>query len=296
MNPENQKPEPADPNQNPAQAPQAAQTPNPPNTFAQQFETAPAAPPAVASPLSRPAPTDPSGGLTDWPGAFAIFKYSKDAVIKNIAVLIIFGVVFGSINLGLGFVGDQDSVAAGIAVQIIATIMGTFATVGTSLAYVHGVRGKELPIGEAFSKSIALFLKMFVLQILVSLAALASLLLLIVPFFFVFPRLLLSQYYLVDKNMGPVEAFQASWDTSKGHVGKVYGIVGVSILMFLPVITLIGIIATIILLFLYSAAYAVLYQYVLNTQGQQSGGPLRPVTPAAPSAPSAPNAPNAPNA
>lgn len=290
MNPENQKPEPADSNQNPAAASQAPEAPAAPNTFAQQFEPASAGPQAVASPLSQPTPNAPSGGLTEWPGAFGIFKLSVDAVLKNIVVIVIFGVVLGSLNFGLGLVSGEDESVSAIVTQFISTIVGVFATTGTALAYVYGVRGKELPLGEAFSRSFALFIKMFILQILTGFAVLASILLLVVPFFFVFPRLLLAQYYLVDKDVGPVEALRASWNDTKGHVGKVYGILGVSLLMLLPIITIIGIIATIVLIFLYSAAYAVLYQYVQNTRGQQDSSPLRPVAPSAPNAPTAPNA------
>jgi hypothetical protein len=288
MNPENQNSQaPQQPESNPAPAPQP-DTAQAPNAFAQQFNAAPAGPQAVQSPLSQPLPAAPEGGLTQWPGAFGIFKISKDAVLKNIVVLIVFGVVIGGINISLGFAGDEKGF--GILLQLVSYALGALASVGTSLAYVYGVRGKDLPLGEAFSKSFALFIKMFVLQIVVTFLSIASLLLLVVPFFFVFPRLLLSQYYLVDKDLGPIEAVKASWNSTKGHVGKVYGILGVSLLMLLPIITIIGIIATIILLFLYSAAYAVLYQYVLNTSGVTAATPNSPAAPAAPSAPSAPNA------
>jgi len=72
---------------------------------------------------------------------------------------------------------------------------------------------------------------------------------------------------LVDNpKMSGTEALSRSWDMTKGHMGKIFGIIGVSILMLLPVITIVGIIATVILLVLYAAAMPVLYNYLVGKQ------------------------------
>jgi hypothetical protein len=64
--------------------------------------------------------------------------------------------------------------------------------------------------------------------------------------------------------MDILDSIRASWDKTNGHVGKVYGIVGVNILMALLVITIIGIPVAIYLLVAYSAAFAYLYRYIVR--------------------------------
>jgi hypothetical protein len=66
--------------------------------------------------------------------------------------------------------------------------------------------------------------------------------------------------------MSPIEAIKASWDATEGHVGKVYGILGVNILILLPIITLIGVLATVYFGFMYYAATAVLYVFLTKNQ------------------------------
>lgn len=63
---------------------------------------------------------------------------------------------------------------------------------------------------------------------------------------------------------GVLDAYKASWAATRGHAMKVWGIAGVNCLMLLPVITIIGIPVSLYLLFMYSAANAVLYAYPLK--------------------------------
>jgi membrane-anchored glycerophosphoryl diester phosphodiesterase (GDPDase) len=95
-----------------------------------------------------------------------------------------------------------------------------------------------------------------------------SLLLFVIPFFFVLPRLVLSPYYLVNQNLGPIAALKASWEKTKGHSGKVWGIIGVNILFVLLCVTIIGIPVALYLLFMYASASPVLY-YWINRQSTQ---------------------------
>ena len=92
----------------------------------------------------------------------------------------------------------------------------------------------------------------------------ASILLFLIPAFFVIPRLLFAPYLVIDKNMGGVDAVQASWNMSKGHIGKVYGIIGLTLAITLLSITIIGIPFAIYFTVMYSAAFAVLYNFVIN--------------------------------
>ncbi|MGH7193341.1 MAG: hypothetical protein ACREJM_07365 [Candidatus Saccharimonadales bacterium] len=170
----------------------------------------------------------------------------------------------------------------GYVISIFTDILAAAALTWTLIA---SVRGQSVSIEEAFSKGVSYWLKMIGVAVLLWLSVAGSLLLLIVPFFFVFPRLILAYYFLVDKNMGVMDAYKASWNATKGNVGKVWGIVGVNILIVLLMVTIIGIPFSIYFLIMYSAAIALLYETLSKNQPQAA-----PATPAQPTAPAAPAA------
>jgi len=228
--------------------PSVAQPTNP-NPPIQQSPPATAAP-APASPL----PSVPS----TWPGAFGAYKYSKQAVKPNVWPL----VSLWLINLVISFVVELALKRIG---EIIAIIIGSLLTAAILLVLIASVRGRHMSVGEALSEALPLWLKMIGLQILVVVSVVVSALLLIVPFFFVLPRLVLSSYFLVDKRMGVIEAYKASWAATKGNAGKIWGMIGATFLMVLLMITIIGIPFAIYFLLMYSAALAVLYEFLTKS-------------------------------
>ncbi len=205
-----------------------------------------------------PAPAQPLAPLPEtWPGAFGIYKYSRDAVRLNfVPLLVLFLITY--------LVGGLAEFKLGIIGSIISILISTYTGVSIVILYIAGVQRHRLGVMETISKSAPLFLKMLGLQLLISVTILASLLLLIIPFFFVLPRLVLAEYYLIGQNMGIVESYKASWAATKGNVGKVWGILGASLAMGLLFITIIGIPFAIYFLIMYSAAYAVLYGFLIK--------------------------------
>ncbi len=195
---------------------------------------------------------------TKWPGAFEAYKYSKKAVLRNLETLIVIALIVFALNAIFNLPSLRNSAANLIFFGIFIIIVG--AQVST---YLAGVNNKALSIGEALSKGLSLWPKLLLLEIAVGLISIVSLLLFIIPFFFIMPRLVLSFYFLVDKDMGVVDAIKSSWESTRGNVGSVWGIIGVMILMVLPVITIVGVLITIYFLFMYSAVFAVLYNQLL---------------------------------
>jgi hypothetical protein len=145
---------------------------------------------------------------------------------------------------------------------LVSFLLNTLGAVAYVLIYMAGVRGEKVELGDVISRSFPYWLKMIGLGIVVGVTLVVSLLLLIIPFFFVLPRLTLAHYYLVDKNMDIMEAYKASWAATKGSAGKAWGIIGAAILMALLSITIIGIPFSIYFLIMYSGAFAVLYSYL----------------------------------
>jgi hypothetical protein len=195
-----------------------------------------------------------------WPGAFGAYKHSKAVIQVNLWELV--GLLLLSTLIAVLFSGMGRSHSRGGAVMVISDLVTFYVSVAVIVTVLHGLRGKVISVAESLKAAAKYYLKALVLAITTLVIYVVSLTLLVVPFFFVFPRLVLAQYFLIDKNLGPIEAIRSSWNATKDHVGKVYGIIGASIAMILLMFTIIGIPFAIYFLFMYNAAYAVLYGYL----------------------------------
>jgi hypothetical protein len=277
MDEQSQAPE----NQNQTPNPASEPAPTPPPTETPPTDAAPPAAEPTPSPATESAPVAALPNVPDqWPGAFGIYKFSKAAMkinLGSIALIWLLSVLIG------GFLDwklkDFSSLSS--------LIIGGLTAPALSLAYLAGVRKQKLSFGQTIDKAVPFWLKAILLNILVTLATILSLLLLIIPFFFVAPRLALVNFFLVDKDLGPVEAFKASWNATKGNVSKVYAIFGANIAMGLLVITIIGIPFAIYFLIMYAAANAVLYEMIQKSQPAQVAQPA-PAPEAASTPPVAP--------
>ncbi|HYH36447.1 MAG TPA: hypothetical protein VD706_03030 [Candidatus Saccharimonadales bacterium] len=216
------------------------------------------------------------GVPSSWPGAFGAYKHSKPAVKLNLVTLVVLWLV--TILAG----GLAESVFQNGGSSLINLIVGALTSAALALTFIAGVRGQRLAIGEAFSKAFPFWLRAIGLDILVGLSLLASLLLLVIPFFFVFPRLILATYFLVDKNLGVIDAYKASWNATKGNTGKIWGIIGVHFLIVLLMITIIGIPFAIYFFIMYSGVFGVLYEFLNKAQPASAPVPAKSAAPAAP--------------
>ena len=190
----------------------------------------------------------------EWPGAYGLYKYSKQAVQPNVwnivglyVVAVLLNMVFGNLkNIG----------------GVLQTLIAAYYGAALVFIWLAGTQGKVKTVQDSLKDTYPVFIKYLVLQILVGLLIGASLLLLIIPFFFVYPRLALAQYYLIDKKMGIMDAINASWNNTKGYSVKVWTVTLAAISMALLALTIIGIPFAIYFLVMYSAAMAVLYKHI----------------------------------
>lgn len=206
--------------------------------------------------------------MTDWPGAFGIYQISKAAMMKNFNTFIRLAIIFGlfyAFDVVVTGTAKHHAVAHLIE-TVIFEFIAAFLSAVIILATIRSVRGEEISVGDSFSAVSDRALNIITTSIFTGVLILASIVLFIIPAFFVIPRIYLSLYFVVDKNMSPIDAIKASWDATEGHVSKVYGILGVNILIILPIITLIGVLATVYFGFMYYAASAVLYIFITNNQ------------------------------
>ncbi|HET7059971.1 MAG TPA: hypothetical protein VFH99_01480 [Candidatus Saccharimonadales bacterium] len=211
-----------------------------------------------------------------WPGAFKAYKYSKQAVKLNanaiVGWIIISVLVSGAIST-LGRSYNSGAPTRGL-FEVISYIIAPLFSAIITKALIASVRRQPVSVGQAFSQGWPYWLNTIVLSILVGVTLLVSLLLLIIPFFFVWPRLSLATYFLVDKNLGPLEAYKASWEATKGYAGFIYGILGAEVAMGLLAITIIGIPFAIYFLIMYSASHALLYEVITSSTARSVKTPV----------------------
>lgn len=246
--------------------------------------TAPMQTNASDKPATPPAPAgQPVAALRSWPGAFGIYKYSKKIVKLNIGtfgILVLFSIVwqlFGQYkpkNLGIYLI-----------ILILNIIVNTIFTAAITFVWLAGAKEEKISVTEVLQKSVNFIWKLLVACFLVGVAAFVSIMLFVVPFFFVYPRLIFVPYLVLDKNLNASDALKKSWDMTKGHLGEIYGIFGATLAMALLSLTIIGIPFSIYFLVMYTAATVVLYTYISNNpsiapvpvQAQQNVSNEKPV-------------------
>ncbi len=202
-----------------------------------------------------------------WPGAFGAFKPSREAVRNNLGTLIWLTLIIIIVATLPDSLRSQNHhvVWPGwpwLLAEIIIWLVNSWLQAAQIITYLSGAKGQKIGLSAATDAARPVFLKLAVMNLLTGILLAVSFLLLIVPFFFVLPRLQLAPYFLINQKLGIIDAIKASWHDTKGHSGEVWGIIGATFLMFLPVLTIIGIPFTIYLVFMYQNAPALLYNHI----------------------------------
>jgi hypothetical protein len=201
--------------------------------------------------------------IQEWPGAFGIYKYSKHIVMLNLNTILVILLISLGINILGSILGgsDMNSMQSVIS-SLIVSLLSVVISIPLLVVLIAGLKNKKASLSEAMQGISTYIVNYIVTSILIGIASLVSFLLFVIPAFFVIPRLLFAPYLVIDKKMDALDAVKASWNMSKGHVAKIYGIIGATIAMALLFITIIGIPFSIYFSIMYSAAYAVLYGYI----------------------------------
>ncbi len=250
--------------------------------------TAPA-PNTNATPGASAAPSVPptaASGSPEVPSAFSLFKPSWEGLKLNIVEIIM---IFLVPTLALVLTGllislliPSDARVVGLIVLFVVGGLIYSGLVGPALVYTQLKSGRmeKVTYEGAFACSKKFWARYIALSIVVGLVIFVGLLLLIVPGIIFIRRYFLSQYTLIDQDLGIGDSMHASNELSKGRSGAVFGVIGVDILISLPnVIPVIGGLITFALQIAYFCAPAIRYEQ-LKTLKPVAKQPV--ATPAAP--------------
>jgi len=200
--------------------------------------------------------------VKEWPGAFGIFKTSREVIRANLGTFVLLWLALFGANLVVGLLFGMHSTGALFIREIVNYFVGAYVGIALVVLCLKGIQRKKVDLNALLPMVNPLFWRMFLLELLITVSVVGGLILLIVPGIIIGMRLSLAAYFLADKNLSVMEAYKASWHATKGHLGKMWGIFGVVILMILPSITIIGVVLTVYWLFMYSAVTALLYVYL----------------------------------
>lgn len=109
-------------------------------------------------------------------------------------------------------------------VSLLFSALGLVLELGAINLILHLVDGKKADIKDLYTYPNLLMkvLKMFVGSILAGIAVVGGLILLVVPGIYVAVRLQFFMYYLVDKDLGIIDALKASWNVTKGGLVNLF--------------------------------------------------------------------------
>lgn len=220
-----------------------------------------------------------------WPGAFKVYAASKEAMMYNIKTVVWLIVLSFVVSIAANVVSPNQfyatdttvastSSASGMLINIVSQLLSILLSAAMIYAIIAGVKRQKMSLNESLEAGLKKFLPIIGQSLLLGLIALGSILLFIVPVFFIMPRLALAQYYLLEGNMGVTDSITASWRATKGNVGKVWGIIGVNLLIALLCITIIGIPFAVYFGIMYSAAEVILYFWLKGRKATESSSPI----------------------
>jgi uncharacterized membrane protein len=186
----------------------------------------PYAPPQAA--VARPAGSTQPGQPQPWQIgevlAFAWERFKDNWLVLTGAhllyLLLTQAVTRGIIMIAvvLSWRASDAMVGAMFAGVLGSMVLGTFLLAGFQRICLEVARGGTPSLGVLFSGGDR-FLPLLGAILLVAVLFMLGTVLLIVPGIIVALGLCLAQYYVIDANMGPVQALKASWAATQGHKG-----------------------------------------------------------------------------
>jgi hypothetical protein len=169
----------------------------------------------------------------EWQGAFAAFSTALKRMGENTDFLVLFLGLYAVASIISGLVQDNKSSYSHnyMGVEDVVTFVFILALMNYELTVASN---KKKTISELLQFNLFKFLSLIAAYILVGAVVGISFLLLIVPVVWAVGWFALSAYAVVDQHKGPIEAMKESKRISKDHKGKVWGLVGVYILILIP--------------------------------------------------------------
>lgn len=134
---------------------------------------------------------------------------------------------------------------------------------GEQYLFLKAMRDEEADLKTLFDGFKTQYLNIVLANLIVTALVIIGFVMLIIPGIIIACRLAFVSYLVMDKNMEAMKAVEKSWQMTKGHGWTIFGMAIISIFLFIGGI-IVFIVGVIISIMWAHAAFATLYQSVLN--------------------------------
>jgi uncharacterized membrane protein len=144
---------------------------------------------------------------------------------------------------------------------------------GEKFLFLQAMRGEDADIKYLFEGFKTKYLKIVLANLIVIALAIIGFILLIVPGIIVLCRLAFVPYLVMDKDLEPMQAVEKSWQMTRGHGWKIFWMAIISFFLYIGglIAFIVGILISIMWV---HAAFASLYQAVLNENDDENPLPI----------------------
>lgn len=135
---------------------------------------------------------------------------------------------------------SYQAVGVSMGIGFLSMFVTTYFYGGLMRMMVRAARGQTTSFGELFSGGAA-YPRLIAVNLILYVVMLSGMLLLIIPGIILMLGFWMAPYYVVDADMGPIEAMSASWEAARGHKGHffLFGLVSTA-LMLVSMCTCVG--------------------------------------------------------
>ncbi|MBK6284943.1 MAG: hypothetical protein IPF54_21960 [Draconibacterium sp.] len=144
---------------------------------------------------------------------------------------------------------------------------------GEQYLFLKAMRDDEAEIKRLFEGFKNQYLNIILANLIVTALVIIGFVMLIIPGIIIACRLAFVSYLVMDKNMEAMKAVEKSWQMTKGHGWTIFGMAIISFFLAIGglIVFFVGIIISIMWI---HAAFAALYQSVLNTNDDENPIPI----------------------
>lgn len=144
---------------------------------------------------------------------------------------------------------------------------------GKDLIFVQAMRDKEIDLKTLFEGFKNKYLNIILANLIVVALVILGMMMLIIPGIIVACRLAFVSYLVMDKDMDAMKAVEKSWQMTRGHGWKIFGMAILSFFIIIAglIVFFVGILIS--LMWIHSA-FATLYQAVLNEKDDENPIPI----------------------
>lgn len=168
-----------------------------------------------------------------WMGAFNAYDKAFNVIKKSLFFTLLTGVaMLAAYAVGVIIHGKPEPGQIYVPYEFLILAPLYLVMPAYSLAVVDG---KKPSFASLYRRPLRTFLSLIVAGIVSTLIVGLSFLLLIIPIIWTTAWFSMADLAVMDKNMGPIKALKESKRLAQNHIGKVWGLVGVSFLLSLAI-------------------------------------------------------------